>query len=298
MKKQISIVLLCCALFLFCACNNHHGKYKRISFESDSLGERLNYINNDTVVTNHSNDTFATQIPVYTISPRMISEQEYAQTLENLGLNDTKLYDCEFSGSYLHINLASRVDFDRGYFELSEEKGEKLAWEVFHKLPFMDGEYECVGMRDKYILSDNEGTHIARAGFVFCRVLDGVRVVGDETCTLHFDGSGLVAITIKLYNYEKTGTMDMLSLADANAKLKNPDAFDIGTASSQPADKELRTLQINQVDVRLVNQYSGGCEILQPIYYFTGTATYKDGYETTFSSKIIAIPESMTYEEE
>jgi hypothetical protein len=298
MKKQILAILLCFSLLVLCGCNTKPTKYKRISYESEALGERKNYLTEETIVVNQATNTFETQIPIYEISPRGIPEKEYEQMLDNLGLKDQRYFEYEMSGSYLFINLVSRVDHDRGFFEMTEEAGEKLAWELFNKIPFMEGEYECAGMRDKYILSDNEGSHITRAGFVFCRVLNGIRVVGDETCTLFLDGSGLVAISIKLFDYENIGTMDMVTLADASTRLKTPDAFDIGTASSQPVKKTVKTLQAEQVSLRLVNQYSGGCDILQPVYYFTGTATYEDGYETSFSSKIIAIPESMTYEEE
>lgn len=297
MKKRLLAILLCGALLLLCGCNTGLKKYKRISFESETLGEQLSYIKDDTVVINNTHETFSTQIPIYQIKERAISEEECQQICDNLNLEEKQHYYFKLSGNYLNISLASVVDFERGYFDMTEEDGEKLAWEAFNKIPFMEGDYECIGIRDKYVHSDNEGSHIARAGFVFCRVLDGVRVVDGDKCTLFFDGSGLVEISIRLYDYEKIGTMDMVPLAEAEARFKEPDDFDIGTASSQPVKKEVETLRTESVALRLVNQYSRGCTILQPIYYFKGTATYKDGYEAAFSSKIIAIPESMTYEE-
>jgi hypothetical protein len=180
---------------------------------------------------------------------------------------------------------------------MTAEEVETLAWELFNKIPFMEGEYECVGIHNKYTVNDKEGDHISRAGVGFCRVLDGVRVVGDESCVLYFDGSGLVEISIQLFDYQKIGNMDMVSMVDAKSKLKSPDDFDIETSSPQPYGKEMETLRVEKVALRLVNQYSAGCTILQPIYYYTGVATYQDGYEAEFSSKIIAIPEEMTYEE-
>ena len=57
-------------------------------------------------------------------------------------------------------------------------------------------------------------------------------------------------------------------------------------------------LQVDNVNLRLVNQYSSGCTILQPMYSFVGTATFDDNSQAEFISRIIAIPESYTYEKE
>ena len=295
MNKRILAMLVCCVLLLLCGCSSGSKKYKRISFKSDAMSEQLRCIKDDTVVVNKSTETFPAQMPIYRIKQRSISEEECQQMCENLGLGGKRYYEFELNGNHLFLNLAARVDFTRGFFEMTEEEGEKLAWELFKKIPFIEGEYECAGLKDKYIHRDSKSSHIARAGFVFCRVVDGVRTVGNDQCTIFLDGSGLVAISIRLFDYEKIGTMDMVSLADAKSKLKSPDDFDIGSHSG---NNEVATLQVEKVALRMVNQYSAGCTILQPIYYFTGTAMYKDGYETNFSSKIIAIPEEMTYEED
>lgn len=55
--------------------------------------------------------------------------------------------------------------------------------------------------------------------------VDGVRVIGNDICDLYFNSKGLYDIEIKFYDYEKTGELDMLTLDDAVAKVKEPDAF-------------------------------------------------------------------------
>lgn len=293
MRRRLFVMLLCCVLILSCSCSTENKKYKRISFASEAMSEQMNGLSESTVIVSNTKESFSTQMPIYRISERNISSQECEQMKGNLEI-PSKTYDYQLEGNYLNINLASRTDFDRGFFDMTDEEAEKLAWELFNRIPFIEGEYECVGIRDTYRVRNSEGSYIARAGVVFCRLLDGIRVTGDETCTLYFDGSGLVEIRIKLYDYEENGTMEMVSLADAEAKLKTPDDFDV---LIQVEEKKIDTLQVEQVNVRLVNQYSRGCAILQPIYYFEGTAILDDNAQTEFSSKVIAIPEEMTYEE-
>ena len=107
-----------------------------------------------------------------------------------------------------------------------------------------------------------------------------------------FDGSGLVEIIIRMYDFEKTGTMDMVALADAETRIKTPDDLSIDDAVGT-----VDTLRVDRVKLLLVNQYSRGCTILQPVYNFIGTATSENGDQAEFKSKVIAIPEAMTYEE-
>ena len=298
MRKSVKALLIAagCIAILCVSLSGCNSKYKRIRCENSCDCESdMSYITDHTAVVNNANASFPSQIPIYEIKERTISERDCQLMLDALALRDKQHRFFELEGNLLHISLASYANHDRGYFEMSEEEGEKLAWKVFHKIPFMEGEYECVGIRDTYELWDNEGSHITRAGFVFCRLLDGVRVVGSEDCALYFDGSGLVEIYIRLFDYDKIGTMNMIPLAEAEARLKTPDNFNVEASGSQG---KLETLQVDQVKLRLVNQYYKGCTILQPIYYFTGTAAFQNDYEADFSSTVIAIPESYTYEEE
>ena len=87
--------------------------------------------------------------------------------------------------------------------------------------------------------------------------------------------------------------MTLVPMEEAEARIKTPDSFTIEANFGKA-----NTLQVDNVNLRLVNQYSSGCTILQPIYSFIGTATFDDNSQAEFISRIIAIPESYTYEKE
>lgn len=295
MKKPFIAYLLCCILLLLCGCNTKPTKYKRISFNNETLGETLNSVNENTAVINKANKSFQAQMPIYEIRKCGISEQKFHQMEEQLGI--TKWYWNDFDGYEIHSLIAPYNDPARGYFytlNMTDDELEELAWETFNKIPFIDGEYEYLGITSTYTLwNSKEGERITAVTVSFRRLIDGIRVIGNDVCDLTFDGSGLQEMHIALYNYKKIGTMDVVPMADAVTKIKTPDSFSI--------DKEtdiVKTMQVDRVKLLLVNQYSRGCTILQPLYNFIGTATLEDESQTGFSSKVIAIPESMTYEEE
>lgn len=286
----LSGLVVCCLLLLLLTRGT---KYQRISFDRDTLGEDLEkHISENTVVNNTAKESFPNKLPIYQITERDITQQEYKQMVNALGITDHPR-DLELEGNSLFYNLASFTDTSRGYFNMSDEEVEKLAWDIFNKIPFIDGEYECLGVMSTIKIEDSQGEAIARAGVSFRRLLNGIRVVGEDDCVLYFDGSGLVAISITMYNYEKTGTMNMVSLKEAADRIKTPDDFSID-ANTGAAEM----LQVDRIKLVLVNQHSEGCTILQPVYNFIGTATMEDGSQAEFSSKIIAIPESYTYEKE
>ncbi len=295
--KKYFLLMLCCFLLLMSACST---KYQRIRLNKDAMGTNLaNHISADTVVNNTVEATFPNRLPIYKISKHNVSIQEFQQMLQQLGFSDDPSYPYDVfkrEGNKVYCNLADFTDFSRGYFDdldMTEAELEKLAWDTFHKIPFLEGNYEYGGIRGKDTLSDSKGEHIARVCVSFYRLIDNIRVIGNERCNLWFDGSGLVAIDITLFDYSKTGTMDMVTLEDATAKIKTPDAFSIDVNNGVA-----NTLQVDRIKLLLVNQYSDGCTILQPVYNFIGTATMEDGTQAEFSSKIIAIPESYTYESE
>lgn len=289
MKKMIAVV---CCLLLLSGCQ---AKYQRISFSEDDLGEQFDHINAATRVENTVDADFSTNMPIYKIAERNISQQEYEQMLEALDLPGNPKH-LELEGNSLFYNLASFVDSSRGYFELSNEEVEKLAWEIFNKIPFLEGEFECLGIKDTFTINDSTGDHIARAGVSFRRLLDDVRVIGEDNCTLYFDGSGLVAIRMTLFEYEKTGTMDMIPVEEAADRINAPDAFIVDTVDVSQEIGVSDTLEVERIKLLLVNQYSQGCTILQPVYSFIGTATDSKGTEAEFKSIVIAIPEAYTYE--
>ncbi len=265
--------------------------FKRISYNQQTMGENLKqYINEDTQVTGIFMEEFPQRIPIYKISKRTIHNSELQQMKQNLGIPDSATI--ELKGNRLIGMITQFPDSSRGYFNMTDEELEKAAWEVFEKLPFMEGTYEYLGIRATYTISDSEGTHIARAGVFFRRVLDDMRVVGNDICNLYFDGSGFVEFNIELYSYEKIGMMDVVPFSDACGQIKKPDRFTVSNGGLGVAE----TLQVDRVKLLLVNQYHRGCKILQPVYNFIGTATDSEGKTAEFESTVIAIPEKYTHD--
>lgn len=290
-KRRVLAMLLCSILILFCGCSTASEKYKRISFESDTLGEALTCITENTSVEYNADETFASSISIYQIKERNISKKELRKLMEAFEFPDDP-YELEHKGNSINIALLSYTDSSRGYVEMSETELEALAWEMFNKIPFMEGEYEYGGIKGWLTVEGHGEKHFERVKVSFYPVLDGVRVIGDNKCEMWFDGGGLVEIQINLYDFKKIGTMDVVSLEDAKTQIMEPDDFSIDD-TNRTVDK----LQVDSVKMYLVNQHSRDCEILQPMYTFCGTAKLNDKSDSEFKSKVIAIPESMTYEE-
>ncbi len=295
MKKWIT-VLLCISLIVLSGCSQ---KYQRISFDQEVLGEELQRLSPDAEVDNQAKETFSTPIPIFQISEREITAAEVQQMMQLLEIDtESPNLTVTLDRNTLVGTLASFTDRSRGYVTKTDAELEEMAWEIFKKLPFMEGEYECLGVRSSYTLSDSTGLHILRAGVVFQPLLDGMRVVGNEQCILEFDGSGFVGFSIARYTYTKIGTMDVIPLENASSRILNPDVFTVETGEGKPSLGQIDTLTVERVKLLLVNQYSHGCTILQPLYNFIGTATDDKGESTEFQSRVIAIPDSYTYEKE
>ena len=250
------------------------GKFKRISFDKETLGETLAYIDENTVVVNNSKETFPTQLPIYEIIPHNITRQEVDGIIDALALPGNASI-LEFDEGIFHYNLVSYTDRSRGYYNMTDEELEKAAWEVLRKIPFLEGEFEYLGKKGVMTITDSEGKHITRAAARFRRCIEGVRITGNDEILIYFDGSGVVEILIHWYDYKQIGTMDLVPLADAEARIKTPDDFNLEAATGK-----VQTLQVDQANLLFVNQYNSGCEILQPIYVFSGTAQMRDGAET------------------
>ena len=221
--------------------------------------------------------------------------------LDNLGIanNTSEWYKLVLENNEIYGTIAGYNDPVRGYYDslqMTDEELEELAWDTFNKIPFIEGEYEYLGIMSRTTEWRNEGECVTRVGVALRRFIDGRRVINDDRCNLYFDGSGFVEMHIAMFDYKKIGTMDMVTLEEAETKIKTPDDFTIKSTPSE--NNRVATFQVNSINLLLVNQYSKGCTILQPLYYYSGTATLEDGTETDFSSKIIAIPEKYTYEEE
>lgn len=294
MRKRFFLIMLC-LLCLLSGCSVN--KYQRIKLENITLGDSISsYITSDTAVVNTTTAKLPNQLPIYKITEHAIDEQEFQTMLEQLADERDPLNPIipsgELKGNTIVCNWASFTDFSRGYFDMSDEDLETLSWKILEQIPFLEGEYEYLGIRRKNTLSDSKGEHITRVGVCFSRLLDGMRIMGEEECILYFDGTGLVGLRITLFDYEKIDTMDLVAFESASSKITKPDAF----STDKEITAEIQTIQVDRVRLQWVNHHSLGCTILQPIYNFTATATDTKGTQTEFTSLVIAIPTSYTYE--
>ena len=130
----------------------------------------------------------------------------------------------------------------------------------------------------------------------FATLLDDIRVASGEIISFSIDNNGLCDMTLVVYNYDRIGTMALVPFNSALARINNPDDFVIDTEEESIKIGLVDILQVDCVNLLLVNQYYRGCTILQPVYNFIGTATGENGVTTRFHSRVIAIPESYTYE--
>lgn len=308
MNKRYMIFVLCCFLLLSGCTTGKESisqsgtsdhststppsetRYQRIRLSKDIDINR--HVNADTVVINTAEKNLPTQLPIYEIKPRPISEEEFQQIQE-------QVKTVEIVGSQSGWELDGNcirglfVSYGTGTFTLSDEELEAMAWETFNQIPFSDGEYEYVGHCGEVAVEDQGEMRTTSVRVAFRRVLDGVRLSGHDICTLSFNDSGLVEFSLNLYDYEVIGTMDLVPLEDAEAKIKAPDSFVL-----EPDSGIVSTLQVDQIKLQLCNHSFDGCTILQPVYHFIGTAIMKSGKQAEFTSTVIAIPESYTYEAE
>ena len=291
MKKFAAFILVLC---LLCSLSGCAKKYQRISFDGEELGAEVElYVDEQTKVTNLTKDQFPKELPIYEITPRDISQEDFEKMLQNLQIEDQRSR-FDLDGNTVSGDVMSITDYSAGDFSMTDEDLEVLAKETFAKLPFTQGEYEYKGITGKTTISgDAVGKIVTRVYVRFSRVLDGVRVAGNDRCELGFDNNGFVDMYVRVYDYKKTGTMDLVSYESAVQRIKNPDSLSVDGSAT---DQKLQALCAEQVELYFINQNSRGCTILQPIYNFKGTATSAGGKEGEFQSKIIAIPESYTYE--
>ena len=296
MKKQILLLVFCFVfVFVFSGCSE---RYKRISFENEDIDEELaKYIDDETEVIYNGKPDFPSQLPIYEISKRSITQDELAQMLKKLGLS---AYSDRFDHDDNQIvgNWVPYTDRTRGYFEMSDEELEKLAWETFRKIPFLNGEYEYCGIESRYTISDSEGTHLTRVGVSFRKLVNGLRVLGNDRCYLYFDARGLVEMVIELYDYKEIGTMDLVKFDDAFARIKSPDSFSVESGDPSieaiTVKQPFEALNTEKVSIMWFNQHSKGCTVLQPVYCFGGAASGAEVKDAQFTSLVIAIPESYT----
>ncbi len=290
-------------------CSASH-QYKRIQIGALSTEKRV-MLKNVSQVKNISVETYSDKMPVYKITPREISTDEFREFADFFGFtaemtidyDGLPRFDQKKSGrteKMLRMYRNNKISYviSNGGKEypltLTDEELKTQAQAIFDSLPFIEGEYEYLGVTStQTVISGNE-EFVTQKRVSFRRLIEGTRVIGDDICDLYFDSNGLSGIELAFYNYEKTGEIDMLTLDDAIDKIKNPDVFVLESETNKNFSGKPDKLTIERTKLLFVNQYTDGCEILQPAYNLMGTAE-NEGGSIEFSARIIAIPEKYTY---
>ena len=287
--RLFACIILCAVVSLLPGCSIQYDDL-RLS-NGEQLGERLSqYIDNDTQVTNLIDKSMPAELPMYRIHKRVITDKEYDDILMVLGISkplSAKQW-VNRKDNRLHIQLIDVITATRAFFGMSPEELESNARGVFSKLSVMEGTYEYVGQRASYRRIDNQGEHILSAGAGFCPIIDGIRVVGNGTCWFYFDGEGIVELIIELYDYEEIGTMKLIPLQDAIERITTPDDFSVDSDGESNMMGIIDTMQVNQIELRYVNQFSKGKKALIPVYCFIGIAIDKEGVQSKFTSIVNA----------
>lgn len=289
------------------------GDYKRISLTGETTGDKFEVLKTTltkkTKVESIATETYSDKMPVYKITPRSITREEFQKMAEFLEI-DSPIEETNdglrtavtvMSDKHLTLHEGNDLSYwcnsklSSSEITLTDEELEVQAKAIFETLPLIEGEYEYLGVGSVQTAYEDEDTSYPISKRVcFRRLIDGVRVIGNDICDLYFSAEGLYDIEIKLFDYEKIDEYDMMTLDEAISKVKEPDAFVLDSDTNKNFTGAADKLTIKRTKLLFVNQYSDGCEILQPVYNLMGTVENAGG-SVDFSSRIIAIPEKYTY---
>ena len=285
MKK--AVVLTCVfvlSALLFTSCQ----RFKKICFSTESLGEVLDaHITENTSVIGSYELSVPKTVPMYSVSKRALADDEYDLLLAAMNLKEG---DSENNIDRRDNGLLAfrRFNTNTPDYSFTDEETLRTAKEIFGTLPVVTGEYECTGINEYVIHTDSKGVeHIQQVGVSFRKLIDGIRVVGNDIVYLYFDNRGIAGIHLELFDYKRIdGAINLTSVDSAYARVKSPDSFDLKEENETIGI--IDTLNVEKARLLMVNQYSNGCTVLQPVYSFSGTATDVEGKTSSFTSVVIA----------
>ncbi len=285
MKKLILfLAYTLTSVLLFTGCQ----RFKKISFSTETLEEVLDaHITENTSVIGSCKLSAPKSVPMYSISKRALTDDEYDQLLVAMNLKED---DSENNIDRRDNGLLAfrRFNSNTPDYSFTDEETLRMAKEIFDALPVIAGEYECTGINEYVIHTDSKGVdHIQQVGVSFRKFMDGIRVVGNDIVFLYFDNRGIAGIHLELFDYKKIdGVIDLISFDSAYARVKSPDSFNLKEENETIGI--IDTLNVEKARLLMVNQYSYGCNVLQPVYSFSGTATDVEGKTSSFTSVVIA----------
>lgn len=292
----------------------HQHEFKRIRFGGEALGELDSVldatITDSTKIENLSVEKYSDKFPIWNITPHEVTKAEAEAFIERFGLGEGN-YSKVGTGNHFNTNDGKfRVIYSSNRISLhytvlesdlpevtkSDEEIVAEAQRVFESINIIpDAEYECIGVIGYGTCSYGTTEKITEKSVVFRRILDGVRVLGNDCFYIDVGENGVVSISAKLFDYEKNGELRMLPISDAVKRIDKSDGFGVLNAKENGYEGAADKLTVESTYMVFYNQYNGGCNILQPVYSIRGTVQNASG-KTEFLSRIIAIPERYTHE--
>lgn len=313
--RLIIAIFIMAAITLHGCSYEHQHEFKRISFVSgEALGEENSVLKSTitgrTKIENLSVEEYSDTFPIWNITSHEVTKAEGEAFIEHLGLGEGRYYQLG-NGNHFDSNdgkfkvIYSRNEISLDYIgsesdlpEVTKSDEEIIAEarRVFESINIIpDSEYECVGVIGYRGHGESTAETITRKYVAFRRILDGVRVLGNDFVYIDVGENGVISIDIHLFDYEKTGELEMIPIADAVKRIDKSDGFGVLNAEENGYEGAADKLTVESTYMVFYNQYINGCEILQPIYSISGTVQNASG-KTEFLSRIIAIPERYTHE--
>lgn len=321
--KKISACIIILSVILASGCA-HIETFKGIAFSTELAGEPVsgsrNAITPGTNVQIAYHASLPEKVTLYKIKPADIDSAMFHDFMEYFGFDgnalektsngktsysisagDTNADKRELSNSfYPHCIKYCKYGADKeAAVTMTEDEMRLAAEKIMRDIPHVDpAQYRYWGVKSTTTLNkgDTDGTVIVEKGLFFARLIDGMEISGEERFWVSFDSGGLCEVNISFFEYEKTEEIKLIKVENAAERLKTPDTFslDLETGKDYPGGAD--TLRVMDVKLEMVNQcVMQGCEILQPVYVFSGTAENQKE-SAHFKARIIAVPQKYTHE--
>lgn len=311
--KISAILLIICILFSMTGCSfkmiEPAHQFKRLQFDNENLGDGTSWeekITDSMKYSYEAKETVASKLPVYEITPRIITDSELEalrESLNNLFTDPSRKMSIWPEDNLLNapIICGERINTNSHFFPedvpdftMSDSELKYLAQQVFDAIPFIDTRYVYLdGTRGYTSSSRDDGEHLRTVFVYFVPVINGMNVYSSDHVMMIFDQYGLLYFQLILFRYQQIGQINLVPLEDAKQRILNPD--ELGSHDQANRFSNLNSMTIERLELNYYNYYYDGNTILQPVYHFIGTAVDENGKSTRINSIVNAVPEEYTY---
>lgn len=311
--KITAVLLIVCILLSMTGCSfkmiEPAHQFKRLQFDNEDLGNGTSWeekITDSMEYSYEAKETFSSTLPVYEITPRIITDSELEslrESLDNLITDPARKMVIWREDNLLDAPMicGERVNTKSHFFpedvpdfNMSDSELKHLAQQVFDSIPFIDTPYVYLDGTRGYSSSSTDDTEHLRTVFVyFVPVINGMNVYSSDHIVMIFDQYGLLFFQFVLFRYQQIGQINLVPLEDAKSRILNPD--ELGSHDQANSFTNLKSMTIERLEMNYYNYYYTGNTVLQPVYHFIGTAVDENGKSTRINSVVNAVPEEYTY---